>query len=110
LPAFASAVAICSPAGDENELGTPVKERVSGSDFFPRFYEKYKDDPGVTVFICGGRPGVAEIARLECLYRVLREPRQRWRRYFVNQPPVLNLLVRQKMGVYKDPFDTERNR
>jgi exopolysaccharide biosynthesis WecB/TagA/CpsF family protein len=181
-------------------LGTPVKERVSGSDFFPRFYQKYKDDPGVTVFICGGRPGVAERARaklnakvgremvvatasppsdfdtrpgdvdqiisrinesrasvlvvglgagrqekfivryrgrfphvktflplggtidyeagtlkrpprwirsagLEWLCRVLREPRQRWHRYFVDQPPVLYLLARQKFGKYKDPFE-----
>src|SRR5215467_5229706 len=34
-------------------LGTPLKERVSGSDYFPRFYVSYKDDPSVTIFICG---------------------------------------------------------
>jgi exopolysaccharide biosynthesis WecB/TagA/CpsF family protein len=180
-------------------LGTPLSERVSGSDFFPRFYAKHKNDSSVTVFICGGGPGVAEIARrnvnakvgremvvatdsppldyasrpgeiermiarineskasvllvglgagrqekfivkyrdrfphvkaflplggtidyeagtlgrppvwitnagLEWLYRVLREPRQRWHRYFVHQPPVLYLLARQKMGVYRNPF------
>jgi N-acetylglucosaminyldiphosphoundecaprenol N-acetyl-beta-D-mannosaminyltransferase len=180
-------------------LGTPLKERVSGSDYFPRFYERYRDDPSVTVFICGGSPGVAELARrkinakvgrqmvvgtsspsrdyesnpdeidqlitqinrsgatvllvglggarqekfifryrdrlpgvqlflplggtidyeaetlrrpptwitdagLEWLYRVLREPRQRWYRYFVHQPPVLYLLARQLMGMYSDPF------
>jgi N-acetylglucosaminyldiphosphoundecaprenol N-acetyl-beta-D-mannosaminyltransferase len=181
------------------KLGTPLQERVSGSDFFPRFCAKYKDDPSITVFICGGGPGVAEIARknvnakvgremvlathapprdydsrpdeiermiarineskarvllvglgagrqekfivkyrdrlphvktflplggtidyeagtlgrpprwitdagFEWLYRVLREPRQRWRRYFVHQPPVLYLLARQKMGLYRNPF------
>jgi N-acetylglucosaminyldiphosphoundecaprenol N-acetyl-beta-D-mannosaminyltransferase len=48
-------------------------------------------------------------AGLEWLYRLLREPRQRWHRYLINQPPVLYLLARQKMGMYKDPFDTERN-
>jgi exopolysaccharide biosynthesis WecB/TagA/CpsF family protein len=180
-------------------LGTPLTERVSGSDYFPRFYLRYKDDLSVTVFICGGAPGVAEIARrnvnakvgremivgtnapsrdydrrpeeverliarinesgasvllvglgggrqekfifryrdrlprvrlflplggtidyeaeslkrppawitdagLEWLYRVLREPRQRWHRYFVHQPPFLYLLVRQMLGSYKDPF------
>src|ERR1700687_5699523 len=26
-------------------LGTPLKGRVSGSDYFPRFYARYKDDP-----------------------------------------------------------------
>src|ERR1700742_85535 len=35
-------------------LGTPLKERVSGSDYFPRFYTRYKDVPSMRVFICGG--------------------------------------------------------
>ena len=180
-------------------LGTPLKERVSGSDFFPRFYVKHKDDLSVTIFICGGAPGVAELARkkinanvgremivstdspprdyearpgeiermiarineskasvlviglgagrqekfivryrdrmpyvkiylplggtidyeaqslkrppgwitnagFEWLYRLLREPRQRWHRYFIHQPPVLYLLLKQKLGLYRNPF------
>lgn len=180
-------------------LGTPLRERVSGSDFFPRFYARHARDPGVTVFICGGRPGVAEAAArnvnakvgremvigtdapppdfdrrpgeidrmiakidasgatvllvglgagrqekfivrnrhrmprvraflplggtidyeanalrrpaswvtdagLEWLYRLLREPRQRWHRYLVHQPPVLYHLARQRLGLYRDPF------
>jgi N-acetylglucosaminyldiphosphoundecaprenol N-acetyl-beta-D-mannosaminyltransferase len=180
-------------------LGTPLRERVSGSDFFPRFYQKHRDDPGVTVFLCGGAPGIAEIARkkinakvgremvvgtdsppfdydkkpavieemiakinasrasvllvglgagrqekfivrnrdrmphvrtflplggtidyeaqtlprpspwvtsagLEWLYRLLSEPRQRWRRYLVHQPPVLYQLSRQRLGLYRNPF------
>jgi N-acetylglucosaminyldiphosphoundecaprenol N-acetyl-beta-D-mannosaminyltransferase len=184
-------------------LGTPVVERVSGSDFFPQFYNKYRNDPSTTIFICGGSPGVAELARgninakvgreiivgtsspsrnyenkseeieqliaqineskatvllvglgagrqekfilkyrdrlpsvrlflplggtidyeagslarpsawitnsgLEWLYRVLREPRQRWRRYFLHQPPVLYYLVRQKLGAYRNPFGGDR--
>ena len=180
-------------------LGTPLGERVSGSDFFPLFYNRYKNDPAVTLFICGGGPGVAAIARIkvnakvgremvvgtnspsrdfesdpeelarvideinqsgasvlvvglgggrqekfifkyrdrltgirlflplggtidyeaeglkrpptwitnggfEWLYRLLREPRQRWHRYIVHQPPFLYLLLRQMMGIYRDPF------
>jgi N-acetylglucosaminyldiphosphoundecaprenol N-acetyl-beta-D-mannosaminyltransferase len=180
-------------------LGTPLRARVSGSDFFPRFYMKHKDDPGITIFICGGGPGIAEIARknvnakvgremvvgtdspspdydkkpaeietmlakinasgatvlmvglgagrqekfivryrdrlplvktflplggtidyeagtlarphswltdagLEWLYRLVREPRQRWHRYLVHQPPVLYHLARQRLGLYKNPF------
>jgi N-acetylglucosaminyldiphosphoundecaprenol N-acetyl-beta-D-mannosaminyltransferase len=180
-------------------LGTPFKERVSGSDYFPRFYLRYKDDPSMRVFICGGAPGVAEIARrkvnakvgremvvgtnapskdyerrpdeveevlaqinasgatvlviglgggrqekfifkyrdrlpgiklylplggtidyeaeslkrppawitnagLEWLYRLLREPRQRWHRYIVHQPPFLYLIARQLLGRYRNPF------
>ncbi len=182
-------------------LGTPLRERVSGSDFFPRFYARHKDDPKVTVFICGGGPGVGEVARrrinakvgremvvgsdsppvdydrsaadvdamiarinesrasvrvvglgagrqekfivqsrdrlpwvrtflplggtidyeagvlerpapwvtdsgLEWLYRLGRQPRQRWRRYVVHQPPVLYRLAQQWMGRYRDPFAT----
>ena len=180
-------------------LGTPLKERVSGSDYFPRFCMKHKEDCNVTLFLCGGAPGVAELARqkvnqkigreiivgtdspprdyderpdeiermiarineskasvlviglgagrqekfivkyrerlpnvrtflplggtidyaaetlrrppawvtnsgLEWLYRVLREPRQRWRRYFIHQPPVIYLLLMQKLGLYRNPF------
>ncbi len=180
-------------------LGTPLQERVSGSDFFPLWYEKHVHDPATTVFLCGGAPGVAEIAArnlnaragrqmvvgtdsppfdfdrrpgevdrmveridasratvlvvglgagrqekflvrnrarlphvrtflplggtidyeartlprpapwvtnagLEWLYRLVREPRQRWRRYLVHQPPVLWLLLKQRLGLYRNPF------
>jgi N-acetylglucosaminyldiphosphoundecaprenol N-acetyl-beta-D-mannosaminyltransferase len=180
-------------------LGTPLRERVSGSDFFPRFCSRHKHDPNVTIFICGGREGVAELAArrinlrtgremivgtyappldydrrpeelarmiarindskasvlvagldagrqekflvqhrkslphvkaflplggtvdyeagvlprpapwvtnagLEWLYRLGREPRQRWHRYLVHQPPVLLLLARQRLGIYRNPF------
>jgi exopolysaccharide biosynthesis WecB/TagA/CpsF family protein len=181
-------------------LGTPLRERVSGSDFFPRFCDKHAHDPAVTVFLCGGKPGIADEARerinerigreiivgtyappfdfdrrpdeidrmvdrinesqasvlvvgldagrqekfvasnrhrftwaklllplggtidyeagtfrrpapwvtssgLEWLYRLLREPRQRWHRYLVHQPPVLALLAQQALGRYRNPFD-----
>ena len=41
---------------------------------------------------------------LEWLYRLVREPRQRWRRYLVHQPPVLWLLALQRLGLYRNPF------
>lgn len=180
-------------------LGTPLRERLSGSDFFPRLCERHRSDPDFTVFICGGAPGVAERARqnmnaeagrelvvgtasppfdyerrpeeieravhainesratvlvaalgagrqerfivqnrarlpfvkaflplggtvdylagtlrrpsawvtdagLEWLYRLLHEPRQRWHRYLVHQPPVLYYLARQWLGRYRNPF------
>lgn len=180
-------------------LGTPLRERVSGSDYFPKFYMRHRDDPSVTIFICGGAPGVAELAQqninvkvgrkmvvgtaspsrtfdrspaeiealisdinrsqasvilvglgggrqekfifahrhrmpkvqlflplggtidyeagtlqrppawvtnagFEWLYRVVREPLQRWRRYFIHQPPILYLLALQKLGLYTNPF------
>lgn len=40
----------------------------------------------------------------EWLYRLLKEPRQRWHRYIVHEPPVLRRLAAQKLGLYRDPF------
>ena len=180
-------------------LGTPLRERVSGSDFFPRFYTRHKDDPAITIFLCGGAPGVAELARkkinakvgremvvgtdsppfdydsrpgvidemiakinqsratvllvglaagrqekfivrhrermpyvrtflplggtidyeaetlvrpapwitnagLEWLYRLVSEPRKRWRRYLLHQPPAIYQLSRQRLGLNRNPF------
>lgn len=180
-------------------MGTPVTERLSGSDYFPRFYLAHRDDPGVRIFILGGAPGVAATAAdrinakvgrdivvgtaappkgfdadpratadlldqinsseatvlavclgggpqekfivrhraalprvrlflplggtvdyeagtvrrppawvtnagLEWFARVLQNPRTRARRYFVEQPPVLWLLLKQRLGRYRDPF------
>ncbi|WP_420453403.1 WecB/TagA/CpsF family glycosyltransferase [Ilumatobacter sp.] len=180
-------------------LGTPVRERVSGSDYFPRFYERYADDPTVRIFLCGAKPGVADRARdrinakvgreivvgtdspafgfeddpaevdrvidkinasgatvlvvglgapkqdrfihtyrsrmpdvellmplggtidyeagevrrpapwvtdlgLEWVARILGDPKARWKRYLVEQPPVLLQLVKQRFGRYSDPW------
>ncbi len=180
-------------------LGTPVQERVSGSDFFPKFYMHHKNNPDVTVFMCGGKPGIAELAAekinakvgreiicgtyapsfdyenrpeeidhlidtinasgatvllvglgggrqekfivdykdrlpnvklflplggtidyeagtlkrpapwvtnagLEWMYRLVKEPKQRWRRYLVYDPPFLWKVLLQKLGLYRDPF------
>lgn len=54
-------------------LGTPLRERVSGADFFPRFCSRHKHDPNVTIFICGGREGVAELAARRINLRTGRE-------------------------------------
>lgn len=180
-------------------MGTPVKQRVSGSDYFPKFYMHHKDNPDVTVFMCGGKPGIAEIAAkninakvgrefvcgtyapsfdyeqkpdeiedmiarinasgatvllvglgggrqekfiiqyrdrlpnvrlflplggtidyeagtfkrppawiteagFEWLYRLVKEPKQRWHRYIVHEPPFLWKILLQRLGLYRDPF------
>src|SRR5260221_7195860 len=54
-------------------LGSPLMERVSGSDYFPRFYMHYKDDPSVTIFLLGGKPGIAELAARRVNAKVGRE-------------------------------------
>ncbi|ELS02634.1 exopolysaccharide biosynthesis protein, WecB/TagA/CpsF family [Xenococcus sp. PCC 7305] len=44
-------------------LGQPIKEKISGSDLFPAFYEHYQHDEEVKIFLLGGVEGAAEIAR-----------------------------------------------
>jgi len=44
-------------------LGAPLKEKISGSDFFPIFCEYHRDNPAITIFLLGGAEGVAEQAR-----------------------------------------------
>ncbi|MEM9787479.1 MAG: WecB/TagA/CpsF family glycosyltransferase [Pseudomonadota bacterium] len=180
-------------------LGTPVQERVSGSDYFPRFYMHHKDNPDMTVFMLGGKPGIAELAQknvnakvgrefivgtyapsfdfentpgeidamidavnasgatallvglgggrqekfiiryrdrmpgiklwlplggtidyesgtfqrppkwitewgFEWLYRLAKEPRARFHRYVVHEPPFLWAVLKQRLGWYHDPF------
>ncbi|MGF1514415.1 MAG: WecB/TagA/CpsF family glycosyltransferase [Elainellaceae cyanobacterium] len=44
-------------------LGTPIREKISGSDLFPAFYKYYADDEDITIFLLGAAEGVAEEAR-----------------------------------------------
>ena len=183
----------------------PVQERVSGSDYFPAFCERYRDDPSATIFMCGAGPGIAERAAakvnsragrdivvgftsprfdavpdgpyvdelaaqinasgatvlmmgmgsprqerfiaalrpkltsvrlymplggtidyeagavkrppawvtkagLEWAWRVLHEPRRRWRRYLLDDPKVLYLVLEDVLGRYRNPFGTPDSR
>lgn len=40
-------------------LGTPIKEKISGSDLFPAFYEYHKNNDDIKIFLLGAREGVA---------------------------------------------------
>ncbi len=44
-------------------LGTPLKEKISGSDFFPTFCRFHRNNEAVTIFLLGGTDGVAVRAR-----------------------------------------------
>ena len=41
---------------------------------------------------------------LEWLYRLLKEPRARFHRYVIHEPPFLWAVLKQKLGLYRDPF------
>jgi exopolysaccharide biosynthesis WecB/TagA/CpsF family protein len=179
-------------------LGSPLKEKISGSDLFPAFYNYHRHNPRIKIFLLGAQPGVAyqaaaninakvgrqmvvgsysppfgfesdadEIdyicdlihqsgatvlavgltppkqeklifrikqrlplvklffaiggtiafeagsqkrapqwiseAGLEWLFRLLSEPRRLWRRYILENPPFLWLLLLQKLNMYVDP-------
>ncbi|AFZ31387.1 glycosyl transferase, WecB/TagA/CpsF family [Gloeocapsa sp. PCC 7428] len=43
-------------------LGTPIKEKISGSDLFPAFYTYHKNNPNIKIFLLGGKQGVAQRA------------------------------------------------
>ena len=40
-------------------LGSPIKEKISGSDLFPAFYDYHKDNEDIKIFLLGARQGVA---------------------------------------------------
>lgn len=177
-------------------FGTKIREKISGSDFFPAFYWHYRNDPDIRIFLLGAGPGVALQAQkninekvgrnmvvathspsygfekseaechqiieminatdanvlavglgapkqekwiyqyrsylkgikiflaigatidfeagvvpraprrlsetgLEWLYRLAREPRRLWRRYLLGIIPMLSLILRQKLGIYR---------
>ena len=43
-------------------LGTPLKQKISGSDFFPAFCDFHSSSPNVRIFLLGGADGVPEQA------------------------------------------------
>ncbi|MEA5417718.1 WecB/TagA/CpsF family glycosyltransferase [Spirulina sp. CCNP1310] len=177
-------------------FGKKIREKISGSDFFPAFYWHYRNDPDIRIFLLGAGPGVALQAQkninekvgremvvatyspsygfekneaecheiidminatnanvlavglgapkqekwiykyrsylkeikiflaigatidfeagvvpraprqlsetgLEWVYRLAREPRRLWRRYLLGIIPMLSLILRQKLGIYR---------
>ncbi len=54
-------------------LGTPLQEKLSGSDLFPAFYSYYKNDRNITVFLLGAGPGIAKQAQRKINSKVGRE-------------------------------------
>ncbi len=40
-------------------LGTPIKEKISGSDLLPALYQNFKNDEDIKIFLLGGVKGAA---------------------------------------------------
>lgn len=54
-------------------IGTPICEKISGSDLFPAFYRYYRDDNDVTIFLLGAAEGVGEQAKQQINGQVKRK-------------------------------------
>jgi N-acetylglucosaminyldiphosphoundecaprenol N-acetyl-beta-D-mannosaminyltransferase len=54
-------------------LGCPIKEKISGSDFFPAFYEYHKNNRNVKIFLLGASAGVASKAQSNINQRIGRQ-------------------------------------
>ncbi|MBD1911486.1 MULTISPECIES: WecB/TagA/CpsF family glycosyltransferase [unclassified Leptolyngbya] len=54
-------------------LGTPFKDKISGSDLFPAFYNYHQDNEDVTIFLLGAMEGVAAQAQKNINAKVGRE-------------------------------------
>jgi N-acetylglucosaminyldiphosphoundecaprenol N-acetyl-beta-D-mannosaminyltransferase len=182
-------------------LGTPIKEKISGSDLFPAFYMYHKNNDKIKIFLLGAAEDIARKAQekinrkvgreivvgahspsfgfenneeecekiidainksgatvlaigagspkqekwlvkykskfthvkiflgigatidfeagckarapkwmsevgIEWAYRLLNEPRRLWKRYLIEGLPFFRLILEQKLGLYKMPFDS----
>ena len=183
-------------------LGTPIIEKISGSDLFPAFYNYHKNNEEIKIFLLGAMNGVAQKAAeninnhvgrkivvdylspsygfekneqecqqiieqvnnssgtvlavgvgapkqekwimkykdqmpnvkifmaigasidfeagnvkrapkwisevgLEWLYRLISEPKRLWKRYLVDDIPFFWLILKQKIDLYKNPWEKE---
>lgn len=44
-------------------LGNKIVEKISGSDFFPQFYQHYKNDRDIRIFLLGGERHAVKLAQ-----------------------------------------------
>ena len=54
-------------------LGTPLKEKISGSDLFPAFYMYHKDNDKMKIFLLGAAEGIARKAQEKINQKIGRE-------------------------------------
>ncbi len=54
-------------------LGTPICDKISGSDLLPWFCDYHRDNPEVKIYMLGAAPGVAKLAQQRINERIGRE-------------------------------------
>jgi len=64
---------------------------------------------GATIDFEAGRilraPQIFQKMGIEWLYRLIKEPRRLWKRYLIDDIPFFYLILKQKIGRYKNPFE-----
>jgi exopolysaccharide biosynthesis WecB/TagA/CpsF family protein len=50
-------------------------------------------------------PIIYQRLSLEWFYRLLKEPKRLWKRYLIDDMPFFWLILKQKIGVYKNPWE-----
>ena len=79
---------------------------------------RYKNElPDINVFLALGAtidfeagnikraPIIMQKLALEWLYRLFKEPQRMYKRYLIDDMPFFWLLLKQKLGIYKSPFE-----
>lgn len=54
-------------------LGNPIKEKISGSDFFPAFYKYNKNNENIKIFLLGAQEGIPRKAQSKINQKVGRK-------------------------------------
>lgn len=54
-------------------LGTPIKEKISGSDLLPAFYYHHQHNENIKIFLLGAAEGVAQTAQAKINQKIGRE-------------------------------------
>lgn len=54
-------------------------------------------------------PSWMQNAGLEWLYRLIQEPKRMWRRYIIGNSKFILLILKQKLGLYKNPFENVKS-
>lgn len=101
-----------------NESGANVLLVGVGAPKQEKWIMKYRDRmPGVDVFMALGAtidfeagtlkraPMIWQKCGMEWLYRVIKEPKRLFKRYFVDDMQFFYYFTKQLLGIYKNPFE-----
>lgn len=101
-----------------NQSGATVLAVGVGAPKQEKWIAKYRDQmPGIKIFLAIGAtidfeagykpraPRWISDLGMEWLYRLVSEPKRLWKRYLVKDLPIFWLLLKQKLNLYRSPFE-----